>query len=932
MRNEPRRRRYIGLSVENIRAEDASRPISGGSPPVTKSKKRKRTTNNNGNKCVKLIAGLCLALAIRNFLHFTPNGYDYLHVIRYPMKFAAPMLRSSSRELHQLNYAKWNRRRRTTPVQILESSKFSFSYSKYTAADARDSVIGINAMYPSFPTTDYVVGDDICGKNKKNAYNSSDRIIISGIFSHPVAAELALTLAERCGVRHLVGLSDHLLNTEESSRLEFLLHRIPGLQLKVGIGPLGDRATQELFESFLPSHVFYFQSESFLISTSSSDDDDEKSAFVTHSGTDQIEQICDTIVKIQSKSEQKEAATSLLYVTSSSLPETSDSDKNDMSVTIISKSNKVLLDTYRIQYQLDVKVLDLPNIFGPFKEGALWLRSDEFIHRTNDMADHDKSEYNGNANSNLTTTTSFNMTHPIISITDAIQSIVVAGKWGHAPNYESIPILAGAKSQTTTLLNLSKTLLPLLTTSSIPNTKKKTLDTSLLPIFSWNYKRAMPYRDPTDFDKSPIENDKIATLGLNNTRHHLIEDENVESARFSLLERRQHDLFPCVSVCSSFVKCRSSIWDSIVPIAKNATEGCQFLLYAADFSPTLKELPYIRESSNDALWPRDTLCQVAFVSFKSTIVKNAIQKEVEHKGDEALRDQSVGKWNGQVSSNGWTLVWVNHDEESMSEADLMIPKINPDSILNPSIQFVFYIEPHHYESLPPLQIMWFLMGKQLSASAQRKKKRRDLSKEWLLPKRQIEFFTHTYNESDVEHLDPTKPDYMSKAAKFIIEQNRKSNLAQEDFSQKFSTTRQSEAYTTSLVWQKEEGVKFELVDTPLMIFSVHNIRGRQLRCEWYEEQLFWSDEDNRNLEGLSLSYVLHRWRRRGRLLRNTFDDKWGEMVLLRDNGEELSPSTVQFKKLVDKEAGKKEVLPPSDTQHYVKIHSPLSVRKFYSYE
>jgi hypothetical protein len=922
MRNEPRRRRYNGLSVENIRAEDASRPISGGLLPVTKIKKRRRPNYNIDNKCVNIIAVLCLAHAIRHFLLFTPYGDDYLQFIRYPMEFAAPMLRSSSRELHQLDYAKRNRRRRTTPLRILEGSKFSFSspisvldYSKNTASDV---------TYPSFPTTDYVAGDDICGHSKKNAYNTSDRIIISGIFSHPVAAEMALTLAERCGVRHIVGLSDHLLNTEESSRLEFLFRRIPGLELKVGKGPLGDRATQELFESFLPSHVFYFQSESFKISTIS-DDDDEESVFVTHSGTDQIEQICNTIVKIQSKSEEIEAATSLLYM-ASSLPQTNDSDKNDMSVTIISKSNQILLDTYRIQYQLDVKVLNLPIIFGPFKEGALWLLSDEFIPIANE------NQYNDNASSNLTTTTSFNMTQPIISITDAIRSILVAGKWGHVPDCESIPILAAAKSQTTTLLNLSKTLLPLLTTSSIPNTKKKALDTSLLPIISWNYKTAMPYRDPAEFDTSPIENDKIATLGLNNTRHHLIEDENVENAGFSQLERRQHNIFPCVSVCSSFVKCRSSIWDPILSIAKSATEGCQFLLYAADFSPTLDELPVIRESSNNAQWPRDSFCQLAFVSSNSTIVKNAIQKEIERNGDEASKDKTVERWNGQVSSNGWTLVWVDKDEESISEADFMIPKINPESILNPSVQFVFYIEPHHYESLPPLQIMWFLMGKQLSAAAQRKNDKSYTNKEWLIPGRQIAFFTHTYNESDIEHLDPTKPDYISKAAKFILEQNGKSNLAQEDASQKFNTTRQSEAYTSSLIWQKEEGFKFELVDTPLMIYSVHNIRGRQFRCEWYEEQLFWSNEDNRNLEGLSLSYVLHRWRRRGRLLRNTFDDKWGEMMLLRDNGEELSPSTVQFKKLADKEEGRKEVLPPSDTQHYVKIHNPLAVRKFYSYE
>ena len=225
--------------------------------------------------------------------------------------------------------------------------------------------------------------------------------------------------------------------------------------------------------------------------------------------------------------------------------------------------------------------------------------------------------------------------------------------------------------------------------------------------------------------------------------------------------------------------------------------------------------------------------------------------------------------------------------------------------------------------------MWFLMGRQLHAPAQIKDV--GIHREWLIPERQIEFFIHTYNESNILLLDSTKPDFIPKAARFILQQNGKIRLAEESILRKFNTTRQSKAYTSSLIWQKEEGLKFQLVDTPLIIYMVHNTRGRQFRCEWYEEQLFWSNEENRYLEGLSLSYVLHRWRRRGRLFRNTFDSKWGEMMLLGDNGKELAQSNVEFMKLVNKERDREEFVPPLDPQHYVKIHTPLIARKFYSY-
>jgi len=933
MRIEPRRRRYNGISAENARAEDTSRPISGALP-VEKLKHKKV---KHGNKWVKLFALICMVHASRHFLFFAQYDDDYfLRTIRFQNEITTPLLRSSPRKLQQLDQTKWKRRRRTIPLSTKEDLEFSFwsrvslfDHSKNTAANAMDDVISMDSTYPSFPITDYVVGDDVCKHGTTNYYNVDDRIMISGIFSHPVASELALTLAHRCGVRHLVGLSDHLLDTEESSRLEFLVRQIPNLQLRINKGPLGNRATQELFESFMPSHVFYFQSESFKITTG--DNDEEESAFLTYSGSSQLEQICNTIVKIRGKSEDQITATSLLYVTSNLL-ETNESNQKIQTVTIVSKANQILLDAFRIQYQLDVRELNLPKIFGPYKHGAQWLFSKEFIHRASVMADHDQIQYDENSNLDLTGASSFNMNQPVISIADAIRSILVSGKLGHVPDYESIPVLATIKSQTKTLLNLSKTLLPLFTNSSDPNTKKKALDASLLPILSWKYKTTKPYQNPASFDASPIENDDIATLSLINTRHHLNNDNAIAHALYSQLERRQNNLFPCISVCASFVKCRPSIWDSIVHITKSVTEDCKYVLLVADFTTTLEELPLLKESTNDAQWPRDSFCQLAVVSSNSTIVKDAILKELENNDDEVSKNKTVEEWNGEVSSNGWTLVWIDEDDESISQADSLIPKIVPENILDPSVQYVFYVEPHHFKILPPLQIMWFLMSRQLSSGAYSKDAKSGTKKEWLIPERHIAFFTHAYNESNIEHLDPTKADYIPKAAKFILEQNGKSSKTEGDISQGFETTRQSKAYTNALTWEKEGISKFELLDTPLIIYPVHNARGRQFRCEWYEEQLFWSNEDNRYLEGLSLSYIFHRWRRRGILLRNTNDDRWGEMMLLRDDGEKLSPSEVEFRRLVDKEEGRKEAVSQSDPQHYLKVHSSLMVRKFYSYE
>lgn len=190
----------------------------------------------------------------------------------------------------------------------------------------------------------------------------------------------------------------------------------------------------------------------------------------------------------------------------------------------------------------------------------------------------------------------------------------------------------------------------------------------------------------------------------------------------------------------------------------------------------------------------------------------------------------------------------------------------------------------------------------------------------------LPFFCHTFQDSDIEHLDSTKPDFIEKAAEFLLLQQDKFVVKEGHTAQKLKTTRQFQAYANSLLWQKEDGVNFELVDTALMIYPIHNFRGKQFRCEWYEEQLFWSEEDHRHLEGLSLSHVLHRWRRRGGLLPNTDEDKWGEMMMLREDGKDLDPSGVKFKVLVKKG---ESIVPPSAPQHFIKLHSAIKVRKFY---
>jgi len=944
MISQSRRRNVSGQYVPK---SSSTVPVQNGFGGMKEKKTiriRQQTKIGCGARWIKAVPVLCALCAFFNIIVFHRRTDELFRITdNRILNFDAPSLRSTPRVkyIYEQSKSKWKRRRRTTPWSNREDGVPLFPFlslnlgmdhdRNHTVVDIQGSIIPMDSVYPSFPATEHVIGDDICGQKGEstNGYNSKDRIIIAGIFSHPVASELALTLAEKCGVHHLVGLSDRLLNIEESSRLDFLMQRIPSLQLKLGTGPLGDKATEDLFEAHLPSHVFYFPSHPSNVPRE--DDGNSPNYFKTHSGTDQLEQICNAMTKLQSSNSVKSNGpkTILLYVTLS-LPETDDTDKASM--TTIFKFDRIMLGAYRIQYKLNVRELDLPNIFGPFEEGAGWLSSEEFIRSTSDFLYNEKHNHreplkfeSGSDSDGDKVIRSYNMTQSLISITDAVRSILMSGLVEHVPNQTSNLILVPTKSQTTTLRTLSQKIAHLVLNESGDKDEEKTGDRMLLPILAWNYKRYNPYHDPADFYFTPVENDKVATLGLINTRKYLLEEKKVEPTPISILERRQHDIFPCITRCASYVKCTPSIWDSVVEIARRVSEECDFLLYTANFSTTLDHLPTMKESVSDISWPRESICQLAFVSSNSTVVKNATKDYAEGRGADRRR---TSEWNGEVSNNGWKLVWIDVGEDSMSQMDSLIPKILPETLLHTNVQAVFYLEPHNFDVLPALQIIWFLMDQQLTAAARTRPSKSKTDKIWSYPEQHVAVFSHTYRDTG---LDQSKPDFMARAAKFILEQNGYVAAFKNEEQFQLYNNQQLQAYQNSFEWRKDNELKFELVDTPLMIYAMHNRLGQRLRCEWYEEHLFWSNEDNTGLEGLSLSYVLYRWRGQKRLFLNSAEDKWGEMIMLGDDGKALSSSGVVFKSLVDKVEDRETIEPPSGPQHFVKLHSPLNARRSYEY-
>jgi hypothetical protein len=122
-------------------------------------------------------------------------------------------------------------------------------------------------------------------------------------------------------------------------------------------------------------------------------------------------------------------------------------------------------------------------------------------------------------------------------------------------------------------------------------------------------------------------------------------------------------------------------------------------------------------------------------------------------------------------------------------------------------------------------------------------------------------------------------------------------------------------------------------DTFLLIHKLQSDRSRQLRCEWYEEQLFWNraginadvkvthDGRNRDLEEMSLAYVLAKMRMEKRLIPD--GSTWGERIV-----DPSTTTTIELQETTIFEFGDNITTIP-DGQYYVRLHPAMQARKIY---
>lgn len=530
----------------------------------------------------------------------------------------------------------------------------------------------------------------------------------------------------------------------------------------------------------------------------------------------------------------------------------------------------VLAPSFRSLYRVHATHLKLPYVYGPFQDGSTWM--------TNRF---------GRAAPKSTKPDAFSQEDDTrwIHITDAVQAITSSMSTG-VPNQlksSADSHLIVPKDRTTTLKKLEHAMEEL--RAGEVKRKEREYD-NLQFMLAWNYKKEHPFgaNATAQFTGTPATD-----AAMNFTNSHLSLDhkhKHKQTNGISSLQRRQNNLFPCISECGNLSPCqRHSAFDSVIPVSQAATRECRFALYMVDFSRTLKELRQIKETAEggaSVIWPNRTMCQIAFVSGKSKLVTSLVDKA---KKSDFSHQKHTADYNGRLVHNGWTLVWVEHDDAStLSEADYMMPKVAPGGLFSTNITRAFYFEPTSFVSLPPLVVIWNLMRKQLDdKSKQNVKQKITRGRQVIIPYipgRMVALFVHLLWLPDSFESNSS----FDTLARYILSQKGLD-------SDRPWPRRQLEFY--SHVFGMTHGdFPFEWVDTGLIIHNLKARKSRLLRCEWYQEHLFWSgtsgssNDDhaplgnpNRHFEDLSLAYIIGKWRNGGQLVDEEETRKWGERVL-----------------------------------------------------
>jgi nucleoside-diphosphate-sugar epimerase len=743
---------------------------------------------------------------------------------------------------------------------------------------------------------------------KRDALGPRSRVLITGITSS-LGIHLAFTIQERCGANVVAAIESTYPNTVEDRMrlikpLELLDYYFPKLEVvwgHMGVDPIKKSKKQissevageiDLVATYEPTHIVHLSHgrsakaskyTNVLHPYVDGDEDYFPSMYTFRSSLAATEQFLSTIALKDHRQRPH-----FIYL-SSALDNVDNQSELTRASTVQMQSNRMqelLADTYYNLYGVQSVSMRLPNaILGQ------WGSVDSDIYRALERVTRPQFNENDAANASVML--------ELLHIDDAVEGFIAAMQFRlpgpvafHLPP-EGVTSADSLKSIGKDILLYQDTLTaispPLVSNSAVNYAEmylkwfsRTSIRNALVRTMAWHLDQHYPYGLPAN--SSDVSADSLFE------RYSLdVCDPNDAACRVSLPS------LPCASECASTKQCTPSMFDSLIAVMHEVTEGCDIALYTQALDRDTAKLRIHTDYMEDGA---PLICTVAVVGFESSLVQTVIAKvpdtELVNFGvtpkpedlgrPEVIQELKKNKLNGRLLYQGWILVWPDDVPEVLPQSLASLLKLSPGRMFAPDVKRVVYIE-ESYGISPTHDDIAFL-AEEMSRPALPKrtvKTKVPPKTEFRLPaepKRRAVILM-----SELRYQESSKSERIFSESKISLKQASRFMLYENDPGQKKETAgmkRQREYYSDLITLLNRNDMRsslepqysFNLNHWARTRWIMHDIEGleeaRQLRCEWYQEHSRWEDS---SLDQLSFAFVMAKREVERRIAFNEFDDR-----------------------------------------------------------
>lgn len=473
------------------------------------------------------------------------------------------------------------------------------------------------------------------------------------------------------------------------------------------------------------------------------------------------------------------------------------------------------------------------------------------------------------------------MQEPYLHVDDAVGAIVAAMQYRRRNGEAVVFDVAANEDSIMSLQSFAKAVASSISAKNPKEIKKKkavpslgrrtaeylgwspsiTFSEGISTLVSWHLDQKQPFGPPNDVDRH-------GSIAWRKSFH-----SHFDEGSGSL--RRGQKVLPCASECTRSLPCAESVFDSILQLTRELTEGCDTVFYTSTWNSSMAGLP-IETSYLRNVTAIPEMCNLAFVPADSSLVqsvvssvKESVLKSLGLSETSASKDR-IKTLNGRLLHKGWILVFVESPSGELDASVKNLLKLSPRRIFASTVTKGVFVDGIFNKPAKPVDALFLTtMLRRDATKAKVYIRHGDDGRTYKIPfpaqpRRRAVMVAPIMRHPNLlvnATVNPSPNIGMKTAVKVMMLEAGLDPSDPASAPSHFRRQMDSYQYAASILNRKELRSSFEpnyLYESRHWISSkslVHDFtreEGRQLRCEIYEEHSLWGNA----YDQLSFSHVM----------------------------------------------------------------------------